>query len=272
MIMAIIQARMGSSRLPGKVLMDLAGETVLFRVVERVRRCQKVDRVVVATTLSKSDDPIETLCVQKNVGCFRGSEEDVLDRYFQCALHFGAQATDAIVRITADCPLLDPAVVDHVVQRFLSTSCAYASNINPPTFPDGLDVEVFSHASLQRAWKEARMASEREHVTVYIRNHPEWFASENVQNREDWSHLRWTLDEPEDYHMLSCVFSHFATRNMLFGMEEVLDFLKDNPDVQRLNRKFLRNEGLQKSLDNDHEVCPPPPHIPAAQEKAGGQN
>jgi spore coat polysaccharide biosynthesis protein SpsF (cytidylyltransferase family) len=165
-IVAIIQARMGSSRLPGKTIADVAGRPLLLHVVERTQRARRVDKVVVATTDRSSDDPIADLCQREGIQCFRGSEDDVLDRFYRTAQAHGA---DVVVRITADCPLIDAAVIDKVIARFQAGDCDYVSNILRYTYPDGLDTEVFSFAALERAWREAKKPSEREHVTPYLR-------------------------------------------------------------------------------------------------------
>jgi spore coat polysaccharide biosynthesis protein SpsF (cytidylyltransferase family) len=171
-ITAIIQARMGSTRLPGKVLMDLAGKTVLARVVSRLRRAERVDEIVVATTDSLADDAIVPECHQLKVEYFRGSENDVLDRYYQTAR---VCAAGAVVRITSDCPVIDPQLVDETIRLLQQQGGDYCSNVLPRTYPRGLDTEVFTVAALEQAWREARDPSEREHVTPYFYRHPELF-------------------------------------------------------------------------------------------------
>lgn len=250
MILAIIQARMGSSRLPGKVLLDLAGRPVLWHGVGRVRQARRVDQVSVATTLAPGDEAIRHFCRERGIVCFAGSEADVLDRYYQAALAAGAGDGDGIVRITADCPLIDPDVIDRVIETFLSCGADYVSNVQPPTFPDGLDVEVFKFTALQTAWQEARLTSEREHVTPYLRNHPEKFSQRNVMQERDLSGLRWTLDEPADYALLQKIVTALEEKPE-FRMEDVLQLLARNPQWQELNQKFERNEGYAKSLRQD---------------------
>ena len=248
MILAIIQARMGSSRLPGKVLLDLAGRPVLWHAVERVRKARRVEQVSVATTLAPGDESIRRLCAENEIPCFAGSENDVLDRYWQAALSAGAGPGDGIVRITADCPLIDPEVIDQVIAAFLSSGADYVSNVNPPTFPDGLDVEVFSFSALRIAWREAALQSEREHVTPYLRNHPEKFSAHNVTHSSDLSALRWTLDEPADYALLQRIVAELDRNKPEFHLEDVLQVLAAHPEWQELNREFARNEGYVKSL------------------------
>ncbi len=246
-VLAVIQARMGASRLPGKVLMDLSRKTVLERVVDRVAKATNVDEIVVATTIEKGDLPVVAMCASKGISVFPGSENDVLDRFYQAARLLKA---DHIVRITADCPLMDTKMIEKVVDRHLECGADYTANVNPPTFPDGLDVEVFTFASLERAWKEARMISEREHVTPYIRNRENGFVIENVENGRDLSDKRWTLDEEADYRFIKGIYEAFEGRND-FSMDDVLDFLSESREMESINHHIERNEGLRKSIEND---------------------
>ena len=256
MILAIIQARMGSSRLPGKVLLDLAGRPVLWQVVSRVRKARLVDKVLVATTDQPSDEPIRRFCADQGTDCFGGSEQDVLDRFVQAARFAGATDSDAIVRITADCPLIDPDVIDQVVMLYLESDADYVSNINPPTFPDGLDVEVFRFSALLTAWREAKLVSEREHVTPYLRNHPEKFSARNLTHDTDLSTLRWTLDEPADYALLQRIVAELDRNKPEFHLEDVLQVLAVHPQWQELNQDFARNEGYAKSLRQEQApIC-----------------
>ncbi len=252
-ILAVIQARMGSARLPGKMLRPIvAGKGALELMLERVRTAETLDRVVVATTTATADDPLVELCARLGTDCFRGSEADVLDRYYEAARVYGP--VDAVVRLTGDCPLHDHTVIDTVVRCFLSVGSDYVSNIAPPTYPDGLDVEVFSMAVLEQARVGARLPSEREHVTLYIRNHPELFSHVNVRASENWAGLRWTLDEEEDFIFLKKVYEHFYCRPELFGMSEIIAYLEAHPEVAQLNSSIGRNEGLAKSLAEDSRV------------------
>ncbi len=233
-VVAIIQARMGSTRLPGKVLMDLAGEPMLARVVNRTRRAAMLDEVVVATTTQPADEAIVRLCVERRWSCFRGSEDDVRDRYYQAAV---AHQADVIVRITSDCPLIEPVLVDRVVQEYLAKqpSVDYVSNDIPrPTFPRGLDVEVFSTTVLKRACREDHNPAGREHVTHYIRRNPALFRLAGVTNDLDLSHLRWTVDTEEDLAFARLIFDSFS--HNLFSWKDVLSLLVDHPEWVELNR------------------------------------
>ncbi|MRR14020.1 spore coat protein, partial [archaeon] len=184
---ALIQARVSSSRLPGKVLMDICGEPMIIRVYQRAKRAGTLDDVVVITSDHQDDDALEELCLEKGVPCFRGNLDDVLDRYYQASVQHHA---DVIVRITGDCPLLDPGIVDTVVRTFLDGAYDYVSNVLECTYPDGLDTEIFSRTSLEKAWNDAVLKSEREHVTAYIYKHPELFRLGSVMQKEDLSSMR----------------------------------------------------------------------------------
>jgi spore coat polysaccharide biosynthesis protein SpsF len=228
----IIQARMGSTRLPGKVSQDLAGEPMLARVVNRTRRAQTIDDIVIATTTLSPDDVLDQLCLARGWICYRGSENDVLDRYYQAARKFGA---DVIVRITSDCPLIDPDVIDQVVRAFQTEPCVdYASNILPlRTFPRGLDTEVFRFELLERLWHQDQNPVTREHVTQYIYKHLDEFSTRGVTHSKDLSPLRWTVDTPEDLAFTRKIYEHFS--NAVFSWQDVLTLLAEHPDWQSLN-------------------------------------
>jgi spore coat polysaccharide biosynthesis protein SpsF len=232
-IVAIIQARMGSTRLPGKVMMDLAGSPMLARVYRRCRRARTPDLVMIATTTGPQDDVIADYCAGQDWPCFRGSEADVLDRYYQAALREGA---DPVVRITADCPLIEPEFIDLTVTRFLeSRPLDYATNLlEADTFPRGLDVEVIAFAALASAWREDDNPAWREHVTPYIYHHPEKFRLLEVMSPVEFPRLRWTVDTPEDLALIRNIYEHF--QHDRFSWREVLDLLADHPQWLALNR------------------------------------
>lgn len=246
---AIIQARLGSTRLPRKVMLDLLGKPVLWHVVNRVSRAKYIDNVVVATTNLAADDAIEKFCRQNEIKFFRGHPEDVLDRFYQCAKK---NSVKDIVRITADCPLHDPHVIDRVVAQYAAGGYDYAANTLEPTFPDGLDVEVFSFQVLETTWKNAKLASEREHVTPYIIKHPDIFRIKNIKQSRDYSHMRWTLDNPEDYEFIKQVYIFFGKD--IFYTDEVLRLLEKKPELAQINMDIKRNEGYDKSLQKDKET------------------
>jgi len=228
--------------------MDLAGRPVILRVLERVDAAQTVDQAVVATTTNAADHPLESAVKKAGWTCVRGSEADVLDRYRVAA---DSASADVIVRVTGDCPLHDPRVIDEVVGHFRSQGVDYASNVHPPSFPDGLDVEVFTRDALERAWKEARRPSEREHVTPYIWSHREAFRHANVSHMPDLSGHRWTLDTPNDLAFVRAVYDALHKEGKIFGMEDVLALLRRRPELSALNRDATRNEGYAKSLRED---------------------
>jgi len=232
-VVAIIQARMGSTRLPGKVLMNLAGEPMLVRDVNRVQRARTVDEVLIATTTEGADDVIADLCHVKGWRCFRGNETDVLDRYYQAARTHRA---DIVVRITSDCPLIEPEVIDRIVRDFEhhQPEVDYASNIlDRRTFPRGLDTEVMRFDVLERAWRDGKDSSYREHVTPYIYRNPHLFCLESMENSVDLSHLRWTVDTLEDLDFVQCIYNHFGHDR--FSWRDVLDVLETHPQWQGIN-------------------------------------
>jgi len=238
-VVAIAQARMGSSRLPGKVLMTLLDRPVIQWVYERATRIPGVDEVVVATSATVTDDPLARWCEANGIALCRGSADDVLHRYLQCARRHHA---DAVVRVTADCPLLDPAVSGRVVAAFLDRQpCDYASNTQPPTFPDGLDTEVVSRHALEASAREAVEHADREHVTQYVRRHPERFRAESVVCERDRSSDRWTLDELADLVFLSAIAERLDRAGAAGSMSEILDILDAEPELRSLNAGIARN-------------------------------
>jgi len=238
-IVGIIQARMGSTRLPGKVLLDLAGEPMLARVVSRTKRASMLHEVVVATTTNPADERIVDLCTVNDWSCFCGSEDDVLDRYYQGAVRYQA---DVVVRITSDCPLIEPQLIDQIVQEFLDhSSVDYASNTLPPrTFPRGLDVEVITFEALKHAWSEDDNPVWREHVTPYIYRHPEKFRLHAVRNDINYSHMRWTVDTPQDLTLIRRIYEYFG--NDSFSWCEVLALLEHHPEWLELNKGTVQKE------------------------------
>ena len=243
----IVQARMSSTRLPGKVLLPLAGREVLAHVLDRLAFCNTLDEVVVATSSDASDDVLAQWCRARGVPVFRGSLLDVLDRYYQCAVENKATA---VVRITADCPALDPTLVDDVVRGFHAGG--YDLYCLGGEFPDGLDCQVFSFSALERAWREAVLGSEREHVGPYFGNHPEFFHLGSLEKFKGLAHHRWTLDEPRDLVFLQSIFGRLQRADgQLFLTQDILDLLERKPELLQTNESIVRNEGLLKSLAAD---------------------
>jgi len=232
---AIIQGRMSSSRLPGKILLEIAGEPMLMWVVKRARRIHAVDEVIFATTVDPSDDPVEAYCCQEGVPCFRGSLPDVLDRFYQAARVYRA---DSIVRITADCPLLDPGLVDETVALFRRSGADFAANRLPPpykrTYPIGLDCEVCSFAALERAWNEATELHDREHVMPYLYEMKDRFKVVVLDSLQDYGSLRWTVDTPQDLELVRQVYARLAGR-VDFTWLDVLAVFEREPELAKIN-------------------------------------
>lgn len=237
-VVCIVQARMGSSRLPGKVMMDLAGEPMLVRDISRLRRAKTLSEILVATTVEPADDVIEALCRRSGWVWFRGSEQDVLDRYYKAALSHRA---DTVVRVTSDCPLIEPTIVDQVVCYFLTNHhrLDYVSNRIPrPSFPIGLDTEVFSFQALQQAWQQDGNPAWREHVTPYIYMNPSVFRVEGITSDMDRSYMRWTVDTSEDMDFVRKIYDHFESDD--FSWTDVLSVLERHPEWLEINRHVVQ--------------------------------
>lgn len=221
---------------------------MLARQIERVQRVNQIDRLIIATSHNSSDDPIEQLCFAIGVACFRGELNDVLDRFYQAAI---AVCPEHILRLTGDCPLIDPELIDQLISFYLEANYDYASNTLEPTFPDGLDAEVFKFKCLQEAWQEAKLPSEREHVSLFIHQQPKRYHLGSFKSEIDRSHLRWTVDEPIDLELVTLIYEALYNKNPLFKTEDIVDFLLENPHLQKLNQHHERNQGFQQSLVND---------------------
>ncbi len=237
----IVQARLTSTRLPGKVLLPLAGAPMLTRLIERLRRVKLADAIVIATTTNTTDDPIAALCGQLGVPYHRGSEHDVLSRYADAAREHGA---DVVVRITSDCPLIDPALVDQLISTYREGGCDYVSNMLPPTWPYGMAVEVFTAAALHEAHAEATQDSEREHVTPFIYWHPERYRLRNVESPTDLSVQRWTVDTPEDYELVRRLFERLYPVNQQFSLADVQKVMEAHPDWLCINQHIQQKQAL----------------------------
>jgi len=235
-VVAIVQARMGSTRLPGKVLKDLAGETMLARVVGRLRHADRINELLVATTDRPEDDAIVDECRKLSVLVSRGDQDDVLDRYFKAAQFASA---DVVVRITADCPLIDPEITDTTIARFIDEVPDYASNTMVRTYPRGLDTEVMSFSALSKAWQKAQKSYEREHVTPYLLEHPSEFRLVSVVGDRDYSTHRWTVDTPEDLLFVRTVYERLKAKGM-FSWRAVLALLDRESELSELNRDVVQ--------------------------------
>ncbi len=246
--LVLIQARMGSSRLPNKVMADICGKTDLQWVIERVRRSRLVDEVMVITSIGKENLPLIKLCAELGTRVFVGAEDDVLDRHYQAARLLQPKN---VVRVTADCPVYDWRFLDQCLEVF-GEDKDYIW-IGEDSFPDGLDIEIMRFAALKKSWEEARLASEREHVTLYIRSHPEMFRIQTFDFPiKGIGHYRWTLDEERDYELLNAVYKHFISIGREdFLTEDIVRFLNAHPEIVAVNSDIGRNEGLAKSIAND---------------------
>jgi len=265
-ILIILQARLSSSRLPGKVLKKILGKPMLEHQLQRLSYISTPHRLMVATSENDDDDAIKALCTSLNVDCYRGSLDDVLARYYHAAMSVNRHhKIRHIVRLTGDCPLIDAKVVDEVINLYLSKQYLskqglneqvdYCSNCSPATLPDGLDIEIFSLAALTAAYEQADKSSEREHVTPFIRNNPQLFNTVNYRYPTDLSHLRWTVDEPEDFELVTKIYQTLYPTNNNFGLIDILALIEQQPLLAQLNQKIIRNEGLIKSEQKDKDFA-----------------
>ena len=245
----IIQARMGSNRLPGKVMKFLDEKNPsLYYTISQIKNVKNIKRIVIATTKLDEDDVIYDFTKKMNVGCFRGSADDVLDRYYQCAKQ---NKLDKIIRITADCPLIDPQLVDNIIEDFNKNEFDYVQNLEPRTFPDGMDVEIFTFNSLEKAWQDAVLPSEREHVTSYFRNNENKFRIKNIVSKKDLSHFRLTLDYNEDLKLLRTIIKKISKRPILIS--DILSLFLEEPSLIEINKNHVADEGYKLSLEKDKE-------------------
>lgn len=246
LVLAILQARTSSNRLPGKVLHPLLGRAMVLRQMERLKRSREIGKLVLATSADESDDVLAQTVEAAGYVVYRGSLDDVLSRYYNCAVEYGA---DHVVRVTGDCPVIDWRVADSVIMRHITEQNDYTHTTQ--RFPDGLDTEVMTFAALSQAYREAKLHSEREHVTLYFRNHSDCFRIGRVDCAEDYGNLRWTVDESCDVAFIEAVYAELFPRNDDFTMQDILDLLNEKPELRSINQGILRNEGLQKSIAED---------------------
>ena len=258
MYTAIVQARMGSTRLPGKIMMLVRNKPLLHYHISQVLQSKKIDKLIIATTDLSQDDQIVKFVDMYGIEVFRGNEEDVLDRYFQCAKEF---KLDIIVRITSDCPLIDPEIIDKCVEKFENENYDYLSNVNkkigdnwiydPCGFPPGFAIEVFTFNALENAWKNAKRSSDREHVTQYILDNSEKFKIGSFKNQENFSDLRLTLDYQVDFDLIKIVIENFPI-NEIFTLKKIVSFFNSHPEFKKINSNIAFNDGYLKSLINNN--------------------
>lgn len=257
-IITVIQTRTGSSRFPNKVVMPILGKTLLERMIERVKNSRLAGRIVIATTKEKSDDVIEEICIKNNFEVFRGSTEDLLDRHYQAAKKFNA---DAVVKIPSDCPLIDPKVIDKVIGFFIehSSDFDFVSNLHPATYPDGNDVEIMHFNVLEDAWKNAKRQLEREHTTPYIWENPDKFRIGNVEWETGLNYSmthRFTIDYPEDYQLIKKVFEELYPSNPEFSLNDILILLEQKPEIKMINEKYVGVNWYRNHLDELKTITP----------------
>ncbi len=240
-IVAVIQARMNSTRLPGKILKTLIDKTVLEQVVERLKLAQGINQIVVATTTASADDQVAKLCEVKGIAYFRGSEEDVLGRYYFAVQQYNA---DGIIRITADCPLIDPKIIEAMIEIFKTGQYDVVTNIslnlNERTFPRGLDAEIFSRPVLEDAFQKAKELYQREHVTPYLYEHVKKIYF--LKNKMNYSQYRWTLDTPEDFELIESIYKHIYRRGHDFFLPEIVSLMQQHPELEKLNRNITQKQ------------------------------
>lgn len=241
-IVCIVQARTGSTRLPGKVLKKICGKTVLEHVINRLKRVENIDKIVIATTTKKQDDIIVEIAQKSLVGYFRGSEEDVLSRYYYAAKENKA---DVVVRVTSDCPLIDSEITEKIIQYYMNNKSKYdyVSNTIDRTYPRGLDTEVFNFNALKKAFNEAKSERDREHVTPYIWDNPIMFKLYQYRNKVNYSDLRWTLDTMKDFQLIKCIYDKLYLKNGNgFNMNDILTLYKKYPKLIKVNENIMQKE------------------------------
>jgi len=250
MVTGIIQARMSSTRLPGKMLTSIMGKPLIQYVIDRIFKSKRIDNFILATTNNPQDRVLIQFAKKNSLDFFTGDENDVLDRFYQAAKRFSIKI---IVRITPDDPFKDPEIIDKAVEIFLNGQdrIDYVTNILPPTYPIGLDIEVFTFEALQKAWNEAKKPSEREHVTPYIWNHPEIFQIKNFGLEKNLSYLRWTLDDYRDLQFTQEIYQRLYPKKKIFLMNDILKLLNQHPSLVKINERNTKYEGYIKSLRKD---------------------
>lgn len=248
-IVAILQARMSSSRLPNKVLKTILDKPMLQWQIERVQQCKNINQLIIATSDKSEDQAIIKLCQKLKVTSFAGNLGNVLDRFYQAAKNANA---DIVIRLTGDCPLADTEIIDNAIKQHIDEQNIYTSNVEKPTFPDGLDVEVFNFSALENAWLNAKKNSELEHVTPYIRHRSD-IKKGHYLAEQDNSHYRWTVDEPEDFEFVTKVYQALAPQSPFFNSQDIYQLLIQQPELTKINNNIIRNEGYLKSLNQDQE-------------------
>lgn len=246
--LAILQARMSSSRLPGKTMKKIIGRPMLELQIERIKRSKKIDKLILATSTNTEDNEIEALCKKLGLACFRGDLENVLDRFYNACKPYNVEN---IVRLTGDCPLTDPEKIDELISFFQNADFDYVANCTYPTLPHGLDAEIFSKDALEKAYKNATLPSEKEHVTTYIKNPDHGFSIGHLRYDGKHAHLRWTVDEPQDFELVKKIYERLYPKNPEFTTADIIQLMDNHPELLSINTGLYRDEGYQKSLKQD---------------------
>lgn len=247
MIIAILQARMSSTRFPGKIMETIDGIPMLLYQIKRISKSKFIDKLIVATTSDATDDIIVELCKDNNISFYRGSITNVLERFYNIAT---LEKPLHIVRLTGDCPLIDPLIIDKVIENHLTFKDDYTSNTIFPTYPDGMDVEIMTYSTLMKVYENAKRASLKEHVTLYINENKNLFKIANVENKINQSHFRLTVDEVEDLELIKLLLVYLSDKEN-FTLDDIINVFKLNPKLLEINNRYKRNEGLHKSLTEE---------------------
>lgn len=244
-VAAIIQARMGSTRLWGKVMKKIMGKSTLWHLANRLKKSKFIDKIIIATTTNKKDDVIKEFASEYHLGIYRGSENDLVDRYYNTARKYNA---DVIVRIWGDCPLIDPEIIDKAMEKFLSYKADYANNFNPRTFPLGMDIEIYSFNTLEQIWKETNDPFFREYPFEYIYANQNSLTAIYLKNDIDLSDLHWTVDYIEDFELIKTIFEKLYSKDRVFNMKDILNLINKYPELKRTNKRLERNIEYNKEL------------------------
>lgn len=247
-ILTLLQARSSSTRLPNKVLKNLLGQPMIIRQIERIQRSIHIGTLFLVTSTDSTDDELANVVSQAGIAIYRGSLNDVLDRFYQAAM---PHKPDIIVRLTGDCPLIDPNIIDAAISKFLALNVDYLSNSLSPTYPDGMDIEVLRFDALEIAWLNAKKPSEREHVTPYIYKNADQFKIADLRHSIDLSKLRLTVDEDVDFYLIEKIYQNLMPSKPDFLLKDIISLLEQNPEWLQLNQTIIRNEGYLKSIKQD---------------------
>ena len=250
-ITGIVQARMNSIRLPGKVFAIIEGKPLIWHIINRIKRSRSIEKIIVATTVNKADDVLQEWSREQGISCFRGDEHNVLERFYFAAI---AHKADIIVRITSDDPFKDPELTDKAVEILINEDLDFVYNNNPPTYPEGLDTEVFTFDALERAYRSATDSFELEHVTQHLYRHPQTFSQKNFGYCENLSHLRWTIDQEKDLEMARMVYKYLYRENDVFLMQDILDLLRREPWIAKINIGVERSSMYKNIGGSDGKI------------------